>query len=100
MTGIRESLGEHVGWLPVGNNLRQICSALVLPALAIVAINFAGIMENDLGDAFTDRNHHAFLTIQVIHLHGPAIYVARITPASIKTGGYAIPAPAAATLHL
>ncbi len=63
-------------------------------------LNFASLMEDDLGDALTNRQRHTLVLVEVVDFHSPTVDIARIAPASVEAGGNAVAAPAGAGLHL
>ena len=67
--------------------------------VAIVTFDRAGFVEDQLADAFTDRQYDTFVHVEIVDFERDTIDVAWVYPAGVKTNRHAITTPAAARLH-
>ena len=75
-----------------------VLTADAVSAIAIIAVDGAGVMKNQLPDPFTDRQDDRFVLVEVINFEGYPINVTRVDPTGIKTDGHAVASPAAPRL--
>lgn len=73
-----------------------VFAAHTASAIAVVAIDWTGVMENQLADTLTHRQYDAFVHVEIVDLERDTVDIARIDSTGVKTDCDAVSTPAAA----